>query len=155
MRIRSVIGVDRDLNDSQTMTPMIDIVFLLLVFFVCVATDQVVEMSLPTELASGNVSAQETKPQDSWVTEIRLHLYRGPGDSGTVVEMNSRILTSFPEVKSTLKALADVSRESPVLLNVEDDVPLGDVVQVYDSCRSAEFELINFVMDRPAAKYGL
>ncbi|HCS54890.1 MAG TPA: biopolymer transporter ExbD, partial [Planctomycetaceae bacterium] len=50
MRIRSVLTSDRDLGEDQTMTPMIDIVFLLLVFFVCVATDQVVEMSLPTEL---------------------------------------------------------------------------------------------------------
>ena len=63
MRIRSVLTSDRDLGEDQTMTPMIDIVFLLLVFFVCVATDQVVEMSLPTELASGSVDAQQTEPK--------------------------------------------------------------------------------------------
>ncbi len=150
MRIRSVLTSDRDLGEDQTMTPMIDVVFLLLVFFVCVATDQVVEMSLPTELASGSVDAQQTEPTESWVTEVRLRLFQGPGNSRSLIEMNGRIFTSFEEFIPTLKALSEISRDSPVLLDIEDDVPLGEVVQLYDACRSAEFELINFVMDRPA-----
>ncbi|HBN76281.1 MAG TPA: hypothetical protein DD473_10775 [Planctomycetaceae bacterium] len=150
MRIRSVLTSDRDLGEDQTMTPMIDIVFLLLVFFVCVATDQVVEMSLPTELASGSVDAQQTEPTESWVTEVRLRLFQGPENSRSLIEMNGRIFTSFEEFIPTLKALSEISRDSPVLLDVDDDVPLGEVVQLYDACRSAEFELINFVMDRPA-----
>ncbi|TWT62759.1 ExbD/TolR family protein [Rubinisphaera italica] len=150
MRIRSVLTSDRDLGEDQTMTPMIDIVFLLLVFFVCVATDQVVEMSLPTELASGSVDAQQTEPTESWVTEVRLRLFQGPENSRSLIEMNGRIFTSFEEFIPTLKALSEISRDSPVLLDIEDDVPLGEVVQLYDACRSAEFELINFVMDRPA-----
>ena len=64
--------------------------------------------------------------------------------------MNGRIFTSFEEFIPTLKALSEISRDSPILLDVDDDVPLGEVVQLYDACRSAEFELINFVMDRPA-----
>ena len=150
MRIRSVLTSDRDLGEDQTMTPMIDIVFLLLVFFVCVATDQVVEMSLPTELASGSVDAQQTEPTESWVTEVRLRLFQGPENSRSLIEMNGRIFTSFEEFFPTLKALSEISRDSPILLDVDDDVPLGEVVQLYDACRSAEFELINFVMDRPA-----
>lgn len=150
MRIRSVLTSDRDLGEDQTMTPMIDIVFLLLVFFVCVATDQVVEMSLPTELASGSVDAQQTEPTESWVTEVRLRLFQGPENSRSLIEMNGRIFTSFEEFIPTLKALSEISRDSPILLDVDDDVPLGEVVQLYDACRSAEFELINFVMDRPA-----
>ncbi|WP_339745700.1 biopolymer transporter ExbD [uncultured Rubinisphaera sp.] len=150
MRIRSVLTSDRDLGEDQTMTPMIDIVFLLLVFFVCVATDQVVEMSLPTELASGSVDAQQTEPAESWVTEVRLRLFQGPENSRSLIEMNGRIFTSFEEFIPTLKALSEISRDSPILLDVDDDVPLGEVVQLYDACRSAEFELINFVMDRPA-----
>ena len=150
MRIRSVLTSDRDLGEDQTMTPMIDIVFLLLVFFVCVATDQVVEMSLPTELASGSVDAQQTEPTESWVTEVRLRLFQGPENSRSLIEMNGRIFTSLEEFIPTLKALSEISRDSPILLEVDDDVPLGEVVQLYDACRSAEFELINFVMDRPA-----
>ncbi|WP_339613219.1 biopolymer transporter ExbD [uncultured Rubinisphaera sp.] len=150
MRIRSVLTSDRDLGEDQTMTPMIDIVFLLLVFFVCVATDQVVEMSLPTELASGSVDAQQSEPTESWVTEVRLRLFQGPENSRSLIEMNGRIFTSFKEFIPTLKALSEISRDSPILLDVDDDVPLGEVVQLYDACRSAEFELINFVMDRPA-----
>ena len=37
---------DRQLDDSQAMTPLIDVVFLLLIFFVCASTDQVRELSL-------------------------------------------------------------------------------------------------------------
>jgi len=149
MRVRSVMTSDRDLGESQTMTPMIDIVFLLLVFFVCVATDQVVEMSLPTELAAGGIAAPQSVPQQTWVTEVRVRIFREAGQPASLIAMNGRTFSSYAEFAPVLKALAGVSKESPILLNVEDDVPLGDLIQVYDACRVAEFDRINFVLDRP------
>lgn len=151
MRIPSGSHRSRELGDDQTMTPMIDIVFLLLVFFVCVATDQVVEMELPTELAAGNVDASNVEQQESWVTEIRVRLFR-PGNAGpSLIEMNGRQFDNFPQFQQTLTALADISRDSPVILDIDDAVELGDVVQLYDACRAAEFELINFALKKPSS----
>ncbi|HCK54980.1 MAG TPA: hypothetical protein DIC23_17315, partial [Planctomycetaceae bacterium] len=50
----------RQRDDSQAMTPLIDVVFLLLIFFVCASTDQVRESLLPTELSGGAIEASES-----------------------------------------------------------------------------------------------
>ena len=43
---------------DQAMTPMIDVVFLLLIFFVCASVGQTADSLLPTELAAGGVAAK-------------------------------------------------------------------------------------------------
>ena len=146
MRIRSSINRERDLGDSQTMTPMIDIVFLLLVFFVCVATDRVVEHDLPTELAGGGVTAESTEQQDSWITEIRVKVYPDAAAQQAIIEMNGRQFDDEEQFRQTLVSLADVSRESPVILDIGSAVEVGDVIKVYDACRAAKFTSINFAM---------
>ncbi len=134
------------------MTPMIDIVFLLLVFFVCVASDQVIEMTLPAELAAGSIEAKQLQPQESWTTEIRLRLFSNPGQETASVEMNGRVFNDYTQFQTTLSALADVSRDSPVILDISDDVELRDVVTIYDACRASEFESIHFAMHKPVKK---
>ena len=152
MRIRSVLPRERDFGESQTMTPMIDIVFLLLVFFVCVASDQVIEMTLPTELAAGSVEARQLEPQETWSTEIHLRLFNSPQQENASIEMNGRVFTDYAQFQKTLSALADVSRDSPVILDIDDEVALRDVVAVYDACRASEFESIHFAMHKPGGK---
>ncbi len=134
------------------MTPMIDIVFLLLVFFVCVASDQVVEMTLPTELAAGSVDAKQLEPQETWATEIHLRLFVTPEQPTASIEMNGRIFNDYEQFQQTLTAIADVARDSPVILDIADDVELRDVVTIYDACRASEFESIHFAMHKPAQK---
>lgn len=146
MRIRTVLTRDRELGDSQTMTPMIDIVFLLLVFFVCVATDRVVEYNLPTELASGTVQAQPPLPRETWVTEIRVLVTQSADSRQAIIEMNGRRFEDYTQFQQTLQALANVSRDSPVILDITEQVRLGDVIRIYDAARAAEFQSIHFAM---------
>ncbi|MBL4884241.1 MAG: biopolymer transporter ExbD [Planctomycetaceae bacterium] len=134
------------------MTPMIDIVFLLLVFFVCVASDQVAEMTLPTELAAGSVDAKQVEDQESWTTEIRLRIFILPEQEQASIEMNGRVFNDYAQFQTTLTALADISRDSPVILDIADDVELRDVVSVYDACRASEFESIHFAMHKKTNK---
>lgn len=148
MRIPTTTTRDRELGDSQTMTPMIDVVFLLLVFFVCVATDRVVEFTLPTELAAGSAEVEMPPEQEAWITEIRLLITREPQETAAVIEMNGRRFTDYEEFRQTLLALADVSRDSPVILDIADSVALGDVIRIYDACRGAQFLSIHFAMKR-------
>ena len=39
----------------------------------------------------------------------------------------------------------------PVILDIEPNVPLGDVIEVYDACRAAEFQSVNFAVETPVA----
>ena len=44
-------------TDNTAMTPMIDVIFQLLIFFICASAGQVQEAHLPTELAPGSIEA--------------------------------------------------------------------------------------------------
>ena len=137
----------RGTGENNAMTPMIDVVFLLLIFFVCASVGQVREAILPTELSRGTVGTVEIDETKPWITELRLRLQ--PDDQGrTVTLLNDRPYDSHDELKTQLLALSDVTPESPVILDIHQSVALGDVIRVYDTCREADFRSIHFAASR-------
>ncbi len=136
------------------MTPMIDVVFLLLIFFVCAAAGQVREFFLATELAPGSISAAEAEAVERPLGELWIHLRRD--DRGrTIVEFNEPPRgrrfdgeDRFAEVRRYLMELAELGREElPVILDIDKRVPIEDVVKVYDACRAADFASIHFAIE--------
>jgi biopolymer transport protein ExbD len=125
------------------MTPMIDVVFLLLIFFVCAASFQVIEDVLPTELPpAGAVESPDLPPEIQELGSVTLRLYLQDGRALT--EVNGRVYAKTDALRTTLLDLAKLTSEIPVVLDIADDVPMGFVVEVYDLCRVAGFETINF-----------
>lgn len=139
-----------ELRDGRTMTPMIDVVFLLLIFFVCASVGQIREALLPTELAAGALQSQERIEREQPLDKVWVHLRR-TGDNRTVVELNDREYADFSALQDTLTQLAKLAPEIPVILDIEPDVPVADVIRVYDTCRRAEFQSINFATEPPSA----
>lgn len=133
------------------MTPMIDVVFLLLIFFVCASAGQTVESVLPTELAAGAVSAEQPAAPRPLLGEMKLRLRRAGGDT-TVVYMKQRTYTDFRRLGEALRALAEAAAEIPVILDTDGDVPVGDLVRVYDLCQAAGFHEISFAVDAAALR---
>ena len=128
---------------------MIDVVFQLLIFFVIASTGHVAESLLPTQLpAAGAVpSALPRTERASWADEVFVKLSRT--DAGqTVADLNGTTYEDLEKLGGVLSALADISRESPIILDIDDAVPLGDAIRVYDACRGAGFESISFAADR-------
>jgi biopolymer transport protein ExbD len=125
------------------MTPMIDVVFLLLIFFICAAAGQVKEAVLSTEMAStGAISNDQSAERDPWVVDIWLRLEHQQEE--TTVNMNGTDYSPVVEIEQPLRLLGEVSPENPVILQVAGSVPMADVIAVYDLCESAGFESINF-----------
>jgi len=127
------------------MTPMIDIVFLLLIFFISASANQVREFLLPTELATGSIESTETVPQEKPLGEVWLKLRRQ--DNQTIVELNEREYAHFDELKRTLIELAELAPEIPVILDIQEDVPLGEMIRTYDTSLAAGFHSIHFATD--------
>lgn len=129
---------------DATMTPMIDVVFLLLIFFLCTANFQVLEELLPTRLlAQGAVAADlPLDPELQELEEVVIHLQAPGGQLEWVV--NDRRYPQLAQVRAILFALAEVQSELPVVLDVDPDVPLGDVIDLYDVCRLAGFQQVQF-----------
>ena len=63
MRVPSSRNHDDDASD-RAMTPMIDVVFLLLIFFVCASAGQAIEETLPTHLNMGSIETDVLPQQD-------------------------------------------------------------------------------------------
>ena len=126
------------------MTPMIDVVFLLLIFFICASARQSREALLAANLPSGSIEAAvAAAPVQIDQAFVKLK-HR---DHGTVAEMNGTDYATVELLETQLKALADVGPEVPVILDIEGPVPFGDVIRVYDLCQRLKFTTIKFAID--------
>ena len=137
-------GLDRDYGG---LTPMIDVVFNLLIFFVVGAGSFAADKLLATKLSATSGSVPSSKPVEQrpvWAVTVNLLLKRN-ANGQSVVDMNGTTYSDRDRLKSQLKALAEVGPESPINLGIAPDVPLGDMIDVYDACRASGFETINFV----------
>jgi len=134
-------------NAFGAMTPMIDIVFLLLIFFVVSASGQVREMLLPADLPSGQVDSELAEPDPISMT-VEVWLKLSTIENGTtVVDMNGTTYQNLDQLKGQLRLLAEVGPDNPVILDIAQSVPLGDVVDIYDTAQSAGFDSISFSAD--------
>lgn len=133
--------------DQAAMTPLIDIVFQLLIFFVCATTGHLREFLLPTDLAGGGVAAQvPQKPPEAPVSKVRIHL-RLDGDV-TVTEIEGTAYRPEDNVRGVLFTLAKAAPDVPLILDIDGEVPLGDVVGIVDVCRAAGFESVLFAAEK-------
>jgi len=132
------------------LTPMIDVVFLLLVFFIWNAQLQKVEYVLPSQLsvAAGNQEAKPMEPLpeadfDDVVVRIRW-LNEQPSWS-----INDNPVASLTQLQERLMIIQEIKRDAPVILHPDKQVPLGHVIDVYDRSRSAGFDRIQFAASQP------
>ena len=123
---------------------MIDVVFLLLIFFICASARQSREALLAANLPSGSIEAAvAAAPVQIDQAFVKLK-HR---DHGTVAEINGTDYATVELLETQLKALADVGPEVPVILDIEGPVPFGDVIRVYDLCQRLKFTTIKFAID--------
>ena len=141
----------RQRDDGQAMTPLIDVVFLLLIFFVCASTGQIRESLLPTELSGGSIESAVAAPRERPLGEAWVRVM-APGQAGTGIriEVEGRTFSGpdrHRELSRFLRTLAATARELPVILDIEPDVPLGEALAAYDAARTADFDAIHFAVD--------
>ena len=133
--------------DMQTaMTPLIDVVFQLLIFFICASTGHMKELLLPTDFRAGAVAAAAAPEIEKPLGDVSIRLSRS--DDKTVAFLQGREFDDLEKLGVTLRALANASTEIPVTLDIGGDVLLGDVIYVYDICRAARFQSVNFAVSK-------
>ncbi len=116
---------------------------MLLIFFVCTASFTPPEQVLPTRLSlpgsiDTDVPVEELQDLDEIVIKI---LWREGRPSW---EINNRIYDRLEEVHNLLVAVAQMQGDLPVILDVEPEVPMEDVIDVYDLCRQVGLTRIQF-----------
>jgi biopolymer transport protein ExbD len=129
------------------MTPMIDVVFQLLIFFICTASFQLAEELLPTSLAVAGGSGAPS-PNENDADEARILVQAARAGDTTRWAVNGQACETLAHVRSALHAAAQVDRSQPVTLDVAGEVPLGDMIDVYDLCRLERIDRIQFAVER-------
>ena len=126
------------------MTPMIDVIFLLLIFFVSTSSFQRPEEVLPTNMSlPGSMSETvQIDPLEEDLDEIVVKVLWREG--GPQWEVNQRQYTQLGQVGAVLMAVADFQTDLPVILDVEGGVPMENVIDVYDLCRQIGLQKIQF-----------
>jgi biopolymer transport protein ExbD len=134
------------------MTPMIDVVFLLLVFFVWNTNLKPLEFLLPgavtppksEQQGQGNVDAPPDPKEDLHEIVIRI-LWEGKPQW----RMDDARVASLTELQSHLHNVAQVSLDAPITLHPDPEVPLGDLIDTYDIVRGEGFRKLRFATNAP------
>lgn len=142
-------GAATDIDSA--MTPMIDVVFLLLVFFVWTASFQIVEQVMPSEVsqaAGADPSEDVPVPQeadfDNLVIKIEME---GPSPKWSV---SDQPLADLEAVRKQLTTIAQISTEAPVILYPEPNVPLEHIMNAWDAAKVSGFAKVQFAISGEA-----
>ena len=127
------------------MTPMIDVVFLLLVFFLWTASFRVVEYVLPTELSSPAraENAPSDRPLSEWDFDPVIVQVLWPDQQLRWI-INETPVNSLAEVRTTLISVARIKSDIPVIIDPAENVPFCHVIDVYDISQIAGFKKVQF-----------
>jgi len=129
------------------LTPMIDCVFLLMIYFLWSSSFAIAEMSLPSKLSAatagrGAPRVNEPPPPEADFPNVVVRiLWNG---STAVWTVNEAPVGSLDELRQRLTNIARIKRDAPIVLDPASDVPLGDVIEVFDLSRLVGFQKIQF-----------
>jgi biopolymer transport protein ExbD len=142
MQPPSVQSRSRRVGIDAAMTPMIDVIFLLLIFFLVTAGFSLPESVLPAGLPATDTAAARPLPQPSDLEIVHIRLTGRDADFR--IELNRRPLEGLAELTAELAKLAPAAGDLPVILDIAGEVALGNVVAVYDQCLGGGFRKIHF-----------
>lgn len=131
------------------MTPMIDVVFLLLVFFICASVGSTADKLLPAELNGSSTSSLEAAAPaepDTWEhppVQIRIETSEA-GDNPIAVFLDEQLLPGIEVLSQRLTQLGAADPSTRIILNVNDDVEVQQFILIYDLCQKLKFENVSF-----------
>jgi biopolymer transport protein ExbD len=124
---------DDDGELGINLTPMVDVVFLLLIFFLAATTFANEEVQLDLRLPQAK-SGQSGRPEKPLVVNVladgRLHV------DGREV--------SFEALRQKLQSAGERNAEQSVLVRGDQQAQFGLGVQVLDACRLAKIKKVDF-----------
>ncbi len=130
---------------TVSMTPMIDVVFLLLIFFLCTVTFQKPEQDLVANLLlpDGTSTTAVELPE---LEEINLV---GKRDSGRIVWFinGGKKPYASSQLKQLFQSLVEIDGSLPVTIDPAESLSLDAVVSVYDLARAVGFNEVRLLAD--------
>ena len=145
MRTSYSSGSQRASVDSM-MTPMIDVVFLLLVFFLATSSFQRLEKTLPSAVAAapdsnqqGNSLEKDLSKALTDLSDVVVRIQRSKNETAAnsvEYSLNGEPIASLEMLSNRMKVILRVRADVPIVIDPEDDVPAGEAIRVYDIARA-------------------
>ena len=127
------------------MTPMIDVVFLLLIFFVWTSSFELPEFDLPSAIAEppagGTELSSETPPPEAF-DEIVIRIMMP--DAEVRLEFNGQPVDNIDALKARFRQVVSLGIQPPVIVDPSDEITINMAVEVYDAARSAGVDRVLF-----------
>ena len=105
------------------MTPMIDVVFLLLIFFIWTSSFEIPEFDLPSAIAlpaSGGIDATDQPPLAEPFDEIVIRLSRS--NAQVQIEMNQQPISTMKELRNRLAEIIAIGVQPPIIIDPSAEI---------------------------------
>ena len=129
------------------MTPMVDVVFMLLIFFVWTTSFHIPELVLPSSLISQQQGQGKVELDPELEDLERIVVTLGWSGARPLWTINGVPVARLGAVQERLAAVAEIRADLPVLVDPVAEVALGHVIDVYDLARQAGFETVQFATE--------
>jgi biopolymer transport protein ExbD len=134
------LDLDDPHEDAPNLTPLIDVVFLLLVFFLVATTFAKEEVEMDLELPKAR---HGTADRDAHLLVVHV------AEDGRLSVDGREV--SLEALEQKLRAAAARDRDQEVMIRGDTRVQLGRVVEAFDACRAASLTKVS-IAARPATE---
>jgi biopolymer transport protein ExbD len=125
---------------EMPMSAMIDVTFLLLIFFIVTATDEIIEAHVSVDLPSASSSKSSEKPPQ--LIEVVV-----PPDSEAGLEGKYLLMGSTPHdidaLEQVLAGVAVLDNTQTIIIKVSPDATQGKLIQLLDRCKKVGLSKLN------------
>ena len=129
-------------NPQLDMTPMIDVVFELIIFFVVTIKQEDLFTRLNANRPAPSSGKSDSNESDTTVT---IEIGRGRDANGVLVYNRREVRRS--ELDQNLKEVARTSKKTPIIIKCTEDSPHKALVDALDICyRNELFSVSIFTM---------
>jgi biopolymer transport protein ExbD len=115
-------------NPQLDMTPMIDVVFELIIFFVVTIQQE----DVFSKLNANRPAPSSGKSESESDTTVTIEIGRGPDANGTLV-YNKKVVRRS-ELDQNLREVARTSKKTPIVIKCASESPHKALVDALDIC---------------------
>lgn len=126
-------------SSQVAMTPMIDVVFLLLIFFLATSSFERVEKNLPSGISQTDPIESGAQPKEPILTDLDDIVIRlkQSNDNGPQIWINQDELPGWEELRARLREIVAIKLDIPIIVDPEHQVPIDQVIRAYDIARQS------------------
>jgi len=132
-----------------SMTAMIDVIFLLLIFFVCTANFDRIEALLATELASSGVTGSVTVTDPKLLNLDHARISISYENNQPAWRVEERHCPTLRDLQAILVQIARAKDDFPLVISCDENVPVEFWLDVIDACREVGLKNISFELSEP------